>query len=46
MPHRCRKSYYTDDDNTHDLIYKKYTIVFKVIEQQVHILTIFKQRAY
>jgi plasmid stabilization system protein ParE len=44
--HRCRKSYYTDDKNTHDLICKKYTIVFKIIEQQVHILTIFKQRAY
>lgn len=46
MPMRCRKSYYTDDDNTHDLIYKKYTIVFKIIEQQVHILTIFRQREY
>lgn len=46
MPHRCRKSYYTDSENTHDLIYKKYTIVFKIIEQQVHILTIFKQRVY
>lgn len=22
MPQRCRKSYYTDDKNTHDLIYK------------------------
>lgn len=46
MPKRCRKSYYTDAKNTHDLIYKKYTVVFKIIETQIHILTIFKQRKY
>jgi len=46
MPQRCRKSYYTDDKNIHDLIYKKYTIVFKIIENKVHILTIFRQREY
>lgn len=46
MPHRCRKSHYTDEENTHDLIYKKYTIVFKIIDDTVHILTIFKQRTY
>ena len=46
MPMRCRKSYYTDDADTHDLIYKKYTIVFKIIEDKVHVLTIFRQRKY
>ena len=46
MPHRCRKSYYTNDENTHDLIYKKYTIVFKNININIHILTIFRQREY
>ena len=46
MPQRCRKSYYTDEENTHDLIYKKYTIVFKIIEKRVHILTVFRQRVY
>ena len=46
MPSRCRKSYYTNNENTHDLIYKKYTIVFKIIENSVHILTIFRQREY
>ena len=25
MPQRCRKSFYTQGNNTHDLIYKKYT---------------------
>jgi len=46
MPYRCRKSYYIDDEDTRDLIYKKYTIVFKIIEQNVHILTLFKQRVF
>jgi plasmid stabilization system protein ParE len=46
MPQRCRKSYYTDTKNTHDLIYKKYTIVYQIIEDRVHVLTIFRQRAY
>jgi len=46
MPQRCRKSYYTDTKNTHDLIYKKYTTVFQIIEKRVHVLTIFRQREY
>ncbi len=46
MPRRCRKSYYIDDEDVRDLIYKKYTIVFKIIEQNVHILTLFRQRTF
>jgi len=46
MPMRCRKSYYTNDENAHDLIYKKYTIVFKTIENTVHIVSVFRQRDY
>ena len=46
MPQRCRKSYQTDDEETHDLIYKKYTTVFKIVESKIHILTIFRQREY
>ena len=44
MPYRCRKSYYANDEETHDLIYKKYTIVFKILDDEVHILTIFRQK--
>ena len=46
MPQRCRKSYYTDTQDTHDLIYKKYTTVFQIIEDRVHVLTIFRQKSY
>jgi len=46
LPFRCRKSYYTDEPHTYDLIIKGYTIVYKVIESDVHILTIFRQKNY
>jgi toxin ParE1/3/4 len=46
MPMRCRSSLYIDDETIRDLIHKKYTIVFQVKENTVHILTVFRQRAY
>jgi len=46
MPNRCRNSYYSDDTNVKDLIYKSYTIVFKIIDERVHILSVFRQRKY
>ena len=46
MPMRCRKSYYTNAENSHDLIYKKYTIVFKIIQDTVYVVSIFRQREY
>ncbi len=45
MPFRCRTSIYNNDDAVRDLIYKGYTIVFKVHDQTVHILSIFRQKA-
>ena len=46
LPFRCRKSYYADMPDTYDLIYKGYTIVYKVIDDKVYILTVFRQRSY
>ena len=46
MPRRCRKSLYTKEEDTFDLIYKGYTIVFKIIDDNIHILTIFRQKNY
>ncbi|HFS85188.1 MAG TPA: type II toxin-antitoxin system RelE/ParE family toxin [Epsilonproteobacteria bacterium] len=46
MPMRCRKSHYSEEGNTRDLIYKGYTIVFQVRVNTVHILTVFRQKAY
>lgn len=44
MPLRCRKSFYNDDALTRDLIYKGYTIVFQIQENNIHILTVFRQK--
>ena len=44
MPLRCRKSFYTDDELTRDLIYKGYTVVFQIQESNIHILTVFRQK--
>ena len=46
MLERCRKSYYSDKPDTHDLIYKKYTTVFQIRENKIHILSIFRQKSY
>ena len=34
MPYKCRKSIYFDDERMRDLIYKGYTIVYKVDEDE------------
>jgi plasmid stabilization system protein ParE len=44
MPLRCRKSFYSNDELTRDLIYKGYTIVFQIQESNIHILTVFRQK--
>lgn len=46
MPQRCRISLYTKSENTHDIICKGYTIVYKIIDNTVHILSVFRQRIY
>jgi plasmid stabilization system protein ParE len=34
MPYKCRRSIYFDDDNIRDLIYKGYTVVYKIDEEK------------
>ncbi len=47
MPYKCRKSIYFDDDNIRDLIFKGYTIVYKVdkSKEQITIIGIKKYKA-
>lgn len=44
MPYRCRKSFYHDDENIRDPIYKGYTIVFEVSGDTVFVLSVFRQQ--
>jgi plasmid stabilization system protein ParE len=43
MPFRCRKSFYHEDENHRDLIYKGYTTVFRVDKNRIIILSTFRQ---
>ena len=40
MPYRCRKSIYFEDDDIRDLIYKGYTVVYRVDEVKENIIII------
>ncbi len=42
FPCRYRKSYYFDDERYRDMIYKGYTIVYRVDNDTITILDIFK----
>lgn len=45
MPERCRKSIYINDGKTHDMIVHGYTICYHIVEETVHIVAVFRQRA-
>lgn len=42
MPKRCRKSLLFDDENVRDLIFKGYVLPFKITDESVKILYIYK----
>jgi len=46
MAQTCRKSLYSNSEDTHDIIHKGYTVVCKIINHNIHILTIFRQKSY
>jgi plasmid stabilization system protein ParE len=41
-PQMCRKSHYFEDVSYRDLIYSGYTIIYKIEEEKILILEIFK----
>ncbi|MCF6331522.1 MAG: type II toxin-antitoxin system RelE/ParE family toxin [Sulfurimonas sp.] len=45
MPYKCRKSIYFEDESKRDLIYKGYTIVYKIDEIK-EIITILGMKKY
>ena len=42
-PLKCRQSFYSDDTDVRDLIFRKYTIQFKIYENKISILKIFNK---
>jgi plasmid stabilization system protein ParE len=45
MPKRFRKSIYMNDEKTHDMVVHGYTVCYHIVEETVHIVAIFRQRA-
>ena len=45
MPYKCRKSIYFNDENIRDLIYKGYTVVYKIDETNA-LITIIGMKKY
>ena len=43
FPLKCRQSFYSDDENVRDMIFKKYTIQFKIYKNKISILKIFNK---
>jgi len=46
FPKMYRKSMYLDDENYRDLIHKGYTVIYKIEEDKIIILDIFKWSDY
>ena len=43
FPLKYRKSFYSDDENVRDMIFKKYTVQFKIYKDKITILKIFNK---
>ncbi len=43
MPYKYRKSIYFEEENTRDMIYKGYTIVYEIFDNYIEIQMIFNQ---
>jgi len=43
MPKKYRKSYYFDNENIRDMIFKGYTVIYEIEENSLEIYTIFNQ---
>ena len=43
MPYKYRKSAYFEEENTRDMIYKGYTIVYEIFDNHLEIQMIFNQ---
>ena len=41
MPYKYRKSYYYDDKNVRDMVYKGYTVIYKIYDNYILIVEIF-----
>jgi plasmid stabilization system protein ParE len=43
MPYKYRKSYYHSDENVRDMVFRGYTIIYKIYDDYIQIVEIFNQ---
>lgn len=43
MPYKYRKSYYYDDEKVRDMVFRGYTIIYKIYDNYIAIVEIFNQ---
>jgi len=46
FPYKYRKSYYFNDENIRDMVFKGYTIIYKIDKNKIILLDIFKKEQY
>ena len=42
QPFACRKSCYFDDDNLRDMVFMGYTAIYRITDQEIRMLDLFK----
>jgi plasmid stabilization system protein ParE len=46
FPYRCRRSIHYSDDNIRDLIFKGYTIIYKIVDDEIKVFALTKYEDY
>jgi len=46
FPYRCRRSIYADDDNVRDLIFKGYTIAYRIDDERIVVFALVRYSEY
>lgn len=46
FPYRCRRSIHYNDDNIRDLIFKGYTIIYKIVDDEIKVFALTKYEDY
>lgn len=46
FPYRCRRSNHYNDDNIRDLIFKSYTIIYKIVDDEIKVFALTKYEDY
>ena len=46
FPYRCRRSIHYNDDNIRDLIFKGWTVIYKIVDDEIKVFALTKYEDY